>query len=157
MCVYLLPACGDVQIMKELQNTYKNYGIELDERHLAVLADTMSYRGTVLGITRFGVGPFLLFVLVWVQLCVGRKLPMLDVRFCVHACVGVSVSLSNPSRCVFGLVYHPNPSRLYERVHASAALLHHSVTCARVMALSLASPCRRHREDEGQRAGQRVL
>jgi hypothetical protein len=44
-----------VQIIRELMATYTNYGIELDKRHLTVLADTMTYRGTVLGITRFGI------------------------------------------------------------------------------------------------------
>jgi hypothetical protein len=43
------------QIIRELMATYTNYGIELDKRHLTVLADTMTYRGTVLGITRFGI------------------------------------------------------------------------------------------------------
>ena len=45
---------GSRQIISELMATYTNYGIELDKRHLSILADTMTYRGTVLGITRFG-------------------------------------------------------------------------------------------------------
>lgn len=42
-------------IMRELLVTYTDYGIELDKRHLTVLADTMTYKGMVLGITRFGI------------------------------------------------------------------------------------------------------
>ena len=40
--------------MSELDKTYSNYGIDIDRRHLMLLADVMSYRGEVLGITRFG-------------------------------------------------------------------------------------------------------
>jgi DNA-directed RNA polymerase III subunit RPC1 len=43
-----------VMIMRELQKTYGSYGIDIDERHLMLLADTMTYKGEVLGITRFG-------------------------------------------------------------------------------------------------------
>lgn len=41
--------------MKELQKTYGSYGIGIDHRHLMLLADVMTYRGEVLGITRFGI------------------------------------------------------------------------------------------------------
>lgn len=33
----------------------RSYGIGIDPRHLQLLADTMTYRGEVLGITRFGI------------------------------------------------------------------------------------------------------
>jgi len=41
--------------MSELDKTYSNYGIDIDKRHLMLLADVMTYRGEVLGITRFGI------------------------------------------------------------------------------------------------------
>ena len=42
-------------IMSEVMTTYKQYGINLNVRHLAVLADMMTRSGNVLGITRFGI------------------------------------------------------------------------------------------------------
>lgn len=44
-----------VTIMKELANTYNTYGIGIDQRHLQLLADVMTYRGEILGVTRFGI------------------------------------------------------------------------------------------------------
>jgi hypothetical protein len=44
-----------VMIMVELAKTYGSYGIGIDSRHLQLLADTMTYRGEVLGVTRFGI------------------------------------------------------------------------------------------------------
>lgn len=44
-----------VMIMKEVLKTYSNYGIDIDDRHLMLLSDVMTYRGEVLGITRFGI------------------------------------------------------------------------------------------------------
>ncbi|XP_015787485.1 DNA-directed RNA polymerase III subunit RPC1 [Tetranychus urticae] len=41
-------------IIKEIKVTMENHGISIDSRHLKLLADTMTYRGEVLGITRFG-------------------------------------------------------------------------------------------------------
>ena len=41
-------------IIKEIKSTMENHGISIDERHLKLLADTMTYKGEVLGITRFG-------------------------------------------------------------------------------------------------------
>ncbi|XP_074596921.1 RNA polymerase III subunit A isoform X2 [Brevipalpus obovatus] len=41
-------------IIKEIKATMENHGISIDSRHLKLLADTMTYRGEVLGITRFG-------------------------------------------------------------------------------------------------------
>lgn len=41
-------------IIKEINETMCGHGIGIDERHLKLLADTMTYRGEVLGITRFG-------------------------------------------------------------------------------------------------------
>lgn len=45
---------GRATIIKEIRETMSNHGISIDERHLKLLADTMTYRGEVLGITRFG-------------------------------------------------------------------------------------------------------
>jgi DNA-directed RNA polymerase III subunit RPC1 len=44
-----------VVIQVELARTYATYGIGIDPRHLQLLADVMTYRGEVLGITRFGI------------------------------------------------------------------------------------------------------
>ena len=41
-------------IIKEIKSTMENHGISIDERHLKLLSDTMTYKGEVLGITRFG-------------------------------------------------------------------------------------------------------
>lgn len=43
-------------IMKEVECTMGKYGIKVDHRHIMLLADTMTFRGEVLGITRFGIG-----------------------------------------------------------------------------------------------------
>jgi len=43
-------------IMKEVEYTMGKYGIKVDHRHTMLLADTMSFRGAILGITRFGIG-----------------------------------------------------------------------------------------------------
>eukprot|EP01138_Halocafeteria_seosinensis_P010093 gb/GECG01010307.1/.p1 GENE.gb/GECG01010307.1/~~gb/GECG01010307.1/.p1 ORF type:complete len:1523 (+),score=185.46 gb/GECG01010307.1/:1-4569(+) len=42
-------------IISELNKTYGSYGIGIDPRHMMLLADVMTYRGEVLGITRFGI------------------------------------------------------------------------------------------------------
>jgi len=41
-------------IMNEIGNVLNQYGISVDKRHIMLLADVMTYRGEVLGITRFG-------------------------------------------------------------------------------------------------------
>lgn len=41
-------------IVDEIIYTMKNHGIHLDGRHVMLLADLMTYKGEVLGITRFG-------------------------------------------------------------------------------------------------------
>ncbi|CAD5229444.1 unnamed protein product [Bursaphelenchus okinawaensis] len=41
-------------IVSEIISTMKSHGIELDRRHVMLLADLMTYRGEVLGITRNG-------------------------------------------------------------------------------------------------------
>jgi len=43
------------QISAEIENIMKAYGIGIDCRHLLLLADVMTFKGEVLGITRFGV------------------------------------------------------------------------------------------------------
>jgi len=44
-----------ILIIKEIQSIFGSYGINIDVRHVNLLADTMTYRGEVLGITRFGI------------------------------------------------------------------------------------------------------
>lgn len=43
-------------IIKEVEYTMGKHGIKVDHRHIMLLADTMSFRGQILGITRFGIG-----------------------------------------------------------------------------------------------------
>lgn len=43
------------QISAEIQNIMTAYGIGIDYRHLLLLSDVMTFKGEVLGITRFGV------------------------------------------------------------------------------------------------------
>lgn len=43
------------QISNEIENIMHAYGIGIDPRHLLLLADVMTFKGEVLGITRFGV------------------------------------------------------------------------------------------------------
>ena len=42
-------------IMREINTTMESHGLNVDPRHVALLADTMTCRGEVLGITRFGI------------------------------------------------------------------------------------------------------
>ena len=42
-------------IIDEIKFTMGSYGIHIDERHSQLLADEMTFKGQVLGITRFGV------------------------------------------------------------------------------------------------------
>ncbi|XP_056432914.1 DNA-directed RNA polymerase III subunit RPC1 isoform X1 [Gadus chalcogrammus] len=41
-------------IINEIQYTMSNHGMSIDRRHVMLLADLMSYKGEILGITRFG-------------------------------------------------------------------------------------------------------
>merc|ERR1719150_950103 len=41
-------------IMKEIQYTMESHGMSIDRRHITLLADVMTCRGEVLGITRHG-------------------------------------------------------------------------------------------------------
>ncbi|XP_024535104.1 DNA-directed RNA polymerase III subunit 1 [Selaginella moellendorffii] len=41
-------------IIKEIQYTMGSHGMSIDQRHMMLLADVMTYRGRILGITRFG-------------------------------------------------------------------------------------------------------
>jgi DNA-directed RNA polymerase III subunit RPC1 len=43
------------QISSEIENIMSAYGIGIDPRHLLLLSDIMTFKGEVLGITRFGV------------------------------------------------------------------------------------------------------
>lgn len=47
-------AIPSTQIIKEVAYTYGSYGMDIDARHLMLLADVMTFKGQVLGITRFG-------------------------------------------------------------------------------------------------------
>lgn len=42
-------------IIREILFTVGQYGIEIDNRHVQLLADEMTYKGQILGITRFGI------------------------------------------------------------------------------------------------------
>ncbi|KAL6200046.1 hypothetical protein ACLB2K_029828 [Fragaria x ananassa] len=42
-------------IIEEIKYTMKSHGMNIDDRHMMLLADVMAFRGLVLGITRFGV------------------------------------------------------------------------------------------------------
>ena len=42
-------------IIKEINTTMDGHGLTVDSRHVSLLADIMTYRGEVLGITRFGI------------------------------------------------------------------------------------------------------
>nr|WCZ58691.1 DNA-directed RNA polymerase III subunit RPC1 [Seculamonas ecuadoriensis] len=42
-------------IINEIQYTMKSHGMKIDSRHITLLADTMTFKGEILGITRFGV------------------------------------------------------------------------------------------------------
>ncbi|CAN0198144.1 unnamed protein product, partial [Phaeothamnion confervicola] len=45
-----------IMITEEISYIMKAYGITIDRRHLLLLSDVMTFKGEVLGITRFGVG-----------------------------------------------------------------------------------------------------
>ena len=83
-----------VMIQRELAHTYKNYGIVVDGRHLQLLADIMTSRGTVLGITRFGIQKMKESVLMLASF---EKTPDHLFDAAVHSrvdpCVGVSESI----------------------------------------------------------------
>ncbi|XP_020113844.1 DNA-directed RNA polymerase III subunit 1 isoform X2 [Ananas comosus] len=42
-------------IIDEIHDTMRNHGMSIDKRHMMLLADVMTYKGEVLGITRFGI------------------------------------------------------------------------------------------------------
>lgn len=42
-------------LIQEVSNTYGSYGLSIDIRHQMLLADCMTFKGQVLGITRFGI------------------------------------------------------------------------------------------------------
>nr|WCZ58477.1 RNA polymerase III subunit RPC1 [Andalucia godoyi] len=43
-------------IMSEIKYVMSSYGMNVDDRHVMLLADVMTFKGEVLGITRFGIG-----------------------------------------------------------------------------------------------------
>ena len=83
-----------VMIQAELARTYRSYGIVVDGRHLQLLADIMTYKGAVLGITRFGIAKMKDSVLMLASF---EKTPDHLFDAAVHAridpCVGVSESI----------------------------------------------------------------
>ena len=42
-------------IMDEIQYTMRSYGMSIDSRHVMLLGDIMTFKGEILGITRFGI------------------------------------------------------------------------------------------------------
>ena len=52
---YLGIEAARVTIMKEIQYTMSQHGMNIDARHVMLLADLMTYKGQILGITRFGI------------------------------------------------------------------------------------------------------
>lgn len=56
-------------IINEIKTTMENHGISIDSRHLKLLADTMTYRGEVLGITRFGLAKMKESALMLASVC----------------------------------------------------------------------------------------
>ncbi|KAE8693140.1 hypothetical protein F3Y22_tig00110819pilonHSYRG00428 [Hibiscus syriacus] len=42
-------------IINEIEATMSSHGMSIDIRHMMLLADVMTYRGEVLGITRYGI------------------------------------------------------------------------------------------------------
>eukprot|EP00744_Colponema_vietnamica_P003968 GILI01006003.1.p1 GENE.GILI01006003.1~~GILI01006003.1.p1 ORF type:complete len:1223 (+),score=408.56 GILI01006003.1:351-3671(+) len=46
---------GRSTIMNEIKYTMESHGMSIDDRHMYLLSDTMTYKGEVLGITRFGI------------------------------------------------------------------------------------------------------
>lgn len=46
---------GRSAIIHEIQYTMKSHGIAVDPRHISMLADVMTFKGKILGITRFGI------------------------------------------------------------------------------------------------------
>lgn len=41
-------------IIHEISETMKSHGMDIDPRHMQLLGDVMTYKGEILGITRFG-------------------------------------------------------------------------------------------------------
>lgn len=80
--------------MSELKNTQSQYAINVDFRHTQLLADVMTYRGAVLGITRFGIAKMKDSVLMLASF---EKTPDHLFDAAVHArgdtCRGVSESI----------------------------------------------------------------
>jgi DNA-directed RNA polymerase III subunit RPC1 len=57
-------------IIREFKCTMEEHGISIDNRHLMLLADLMTYRGEVLGITRFGLAKMKESALMLASVCV---------------------------------------------------------------------------------------
>ncbi|KAJ9527506.1 hypothetical protein QJQ45_025764, partial [Haematococcus lacustris] len=52
---YLGIEAARLAIMQEIQYTMSSHGMSIDNRHTMLLADCMTYKGEVMGITRFGI------------------------------------------------------------------------------------------------------
>lgn len=46
---------GRQTIINEVSSTMTDYGIDLDERHLFMLVDVMTFKGKIFGCTRYGI------------------------------------------------------------------------------------------------------
>ena len=44
-----------IKVMTEIKYIFDQYGMGIDTRHIMLLADLMTYKGRMLGITRFGI------------------------------------------------------------------------------------------------------
>jgi DNA-directed RNA polymerase beta' subunit len=71
----------------EIEDIMKAYGIRIDTRHRMLLSDVMTFKGEVLGITRFGVAKMRESVLMLVRACVVVWLWRACVRRVAVACV----------------------------------------------------------------------
>ena len=60
--------------MNEITYTMTSHGMSIDVRHVMLLADLMTYKGEVLGITRFGLAKMKESVLMLASVCVNESL-----------------------------------------------------------------------------------
>ena len=79
MLLLLLLLCRKT-IINEIVLTMKSHGMSIDQRHVMLLGDLMTFKGEVLGITRFGLAKMKESVLM-----------LASVSVCVCECVCVCV------------------------------------------------------------------
>lgn len=108
-------------IISEIRTTMEGHGISVDQRHLKLLADTMTYRGEVLGITRFGLAKMKESALMLASFektadhlfdaaYFSQKDPVIGVSESIIS--GVAMKLGTG---FFDLLYRPEPSELARR------------------------------------------